>query len=356
MQRTRLALARAAAAHGRRFVGFVSHLPGEHANRRGSSSRRGHRSLAVGAATALLTIGLGAVPSNAVVPGANGRLVFVRVSCQHSCGYSVISANPDDTDEVVLAGPYTRDAFDDHFIVNWSPDGSSVVFMANQAIWQVGAEGTRLHRIFQASGSVFLDDGPAFTPDGKRIVFPRCCLAGQGQGLWSIRPDGTGLKQLTMEPATDGDGPADAAPQVAPDGRHIVFARCFPDRPCVVATVAANGSGLRELTASSAFGSGLPNWSPDSSRIVFTQHTSGGNANVASISPDGSDLRFLTDDTGPTGLSSDASYAPDGSRIVFAHALSTGGVDLFTMRPDGSDPIQLTRTSPAEMQPQWAAR
>jgi hypothetical protein len=42
----------------------------------------------------------------------------------------------------VLAGPYPRDAWDDHFIANWSPDGKTVIFMANQGIWQVNADGS----------------------------------------------------------------------------------------------------------------------------------------------------------------------------------------------------------------------
>jgi hypothetical protein len=34
------------------------------------------------------------------------------------------------------------------------------------AIWQVNANG-RHHRVFSAPHGTFLDDGPAFTPDGR---------------------------------------------------------------------------------------------------------------------------------------------------------------------------------------------
>jgi hypothetical protein len=61
-----------------------------------------------------------------------------------------VAADANDTNETLLAGPYARDAYDDSFIANWAPDGSSVIFMANQGIWQVNADGTGLHELFEA--------------------------------------------------------------------------------------------------------------------------------------------------------------------------------------------------------------
>ena len=47
------------------------------------------------------------------------------------------AADANDANETVLAGPYPDGAFDEHLIANWSPDGTSVIFMVNQGIWQV---------------------------------------------------------------------------------------------------------------------------------------------------------------------------------------------------------------------------
>src|ERR1051325_10937949 len=69
--------------------------------------------------------------SGAVVPGKNGRILFARCILVSKCGsdttaaWELVAANPDDTNETVLAGPYPRDAWDDHFIANWSPDGKT---------------------------------------------------------------------------------------------------------------------------------------------------------------------------------------------------------------------------------------
>ena len=185
--------------------------------------------LAVVMLVAMVTLGGSA---SAVVAGKNGRSVS-PASAARRCTWSIVAASPADTNERVLAGPYPRDVFDDHSIANWSPDASRVIFMADlgggQAIWQVNANGTGLHELFvpPADGNG-LDDGPAYTPDGKHIVFTRCCPEGFGYSLWMINADGTGLRDITVEQVVNGDGPADTTPQVAPNGNQILFNRCFP--------------------------------------------------------------------------------------------------------------------------------
>lgn len=318
------------------------------------------RSLYLTAVIAMASAGLTTIgaPASAVVPGANGRIVFARETCKPTCMYTIVAADSNDANETLLAGPYPRDAYDDHFIANWAPDGKSVIFMANQGIWQVNADGTGLHVLFQASADVGVDDGPTFTPDGKRIVFTRCCPEGFGYSLWMMNADGTGLKDLTTEPPTtaDGDGPADTQPQVSPDGKHIAFNRCFPDQPCVVATVNINGSHLRQLTDNSLFEAIHPNWSPDSKTIVFEmQHN--GTSDIATMNPDGSGLTQLTFTTPGKAFSRSPCFSPDGSKILFQYRPSTGAaVDLFTMNPDGSRVTQVTRTPTSERDPEWATQ
>lgn len=308
------------------------------------------------AALALLGVGVATAPTGAVVPGANGRIAFVRAHCQDTCTFRMVTADPDGSRPRVVAGPLPQQAIDDHPIVNWSPDGSSLIFMARQAIWQVNANGTGLHKIFQATKAVGVDDGPTFTPDGKHIIFSRCCPNNGGQTLWSMNPDGTGLTQLTRERLTNGDGPADTTPQVAPDGRHIVFNRCFPHRPCVVATVTIDGTHRHRVSPRSRFGTRLPNWSPDSRWLVFTSATRAA-SDIAVVRADGTGFHKLTHGMGKR-YSSDASYSPDGTKIIFVHGrVSVGGGDLFTIHPDGTGMTRVTRTAAtAELLPQWAVK
>ena len=153
------------------------------------------RVLAVIACAAGLLLASSAAPAGAVVPGANGRIVFARAKCsQTACHWWLISATPRDRFERVLVGPYPDSAIDEHFIGNPSPDGRWIVFMANQSIWMIRADGSQLHPIYQTDGSPGVDDGPTFTPDGKHVIFVRCCPKGFGYSLWQINTDGSGLR------------------------------------------------------------------------------------------------------------------------------------------------------------------
>ena len=251
----------------------------------------------------------------------------------------------------MVAGPYPRSVWDDHFVANWAPDGQSMIFMADlgtgQGIWQVNADGSDFHEVFAAPPGSGLDDGPAFTPDGTTIIFTRCCPRSSGYGLWRIHADGTGLRIVTTETvAPKVDGPSDNLPQVSPDGRTIAFHRNANGNR--IATVNIAGGRLRELTPA-GFDAQIPNWSPDGNRIVF-QSIFQSEANVWAVNPDGSGLTQLTFD----GASLNPSYSPDGTKIIFGHQNNDGERDLFTMNPDGSGVSQLTHTATSERFPQWA--
>ena len=312
-----------------------------------------------------------APPSSGVVPGNNGRILFARCIFVSKCGsnttvaWELVAANPDDTNETVLAGPYPREAWDDHFIANWSPDGKTVIFMAGifpiLGIWQVNADGTGLHELLHATsdGNGF-DDGPAFTPDGQHIVFTRCCPKNSGYSLWIMNADGTNLKKLTSENVPPSvDGPSDNLPQVSPDGtsvayhRNVVDARNPADDGDRIVVVNINGGNPRELTAP-ALDAQIPNWSPDSKQVVFETNPPGSYTQIGIVNADGSGYRQLT--FGGTKTASFApSFSPDGTKIVFTRYPSTGGLDLFIMNLDGSGVTQLTKTATPEVWAQWAA-
>jgi Tol biopolymer transport system component len=328
--------------------------------------------LALSAALPMMLLGIvvGGGSARAVVPGENGRIVFARCIHPFKCGsdsrptWELVAANPDDSDETVLAGPYPRSVWDDHFIANWSPDASSAIFMAQlgsrQAIWQVNADGTDLHKVFTAPRGTGLDDGPAFTPDGEHIIFTRCCPPSTGYALWSIRADGSGLKPVTDESVPPGvDGPSDNLPQVSPDGARIAYHRnvvtCADPNNCGnrVVTVNINGGNRVQLT-DPKFEAQIPNWSPDGKQIVFEMYPPKGGGEVGIVNADGTGFHRVTSGGGIT-YSFAPSFSPDGTKIIFTRAPATGGgTDLFTMNPDGSDVTRLARTAAIELWPQWA--
>jgi TolB protein len=105
-----------------------------------------------------------------------------------------------------------------------------------------------------------------------RIAFRRFLDAQHTWGaIFTIEPSGKGERQVTHPPK----GTVDDQPDWSPDGTQITFERCGPSS-CRVATVAADGTGLRYLTPACE-GQGLPlcsdirgpAFAPDGEHIVY---------------------------------------------------------------------------------------
>lgn len=143
------------------------------------------------------------------------------------------------------------------------------------------------------------DTEPAFSADGRTIAFSR------GGDLYSVRPDGSGQRQLTS------GAELDSVPIVSPDGKRVVFERrASVDAPADLYSVRALGGGLRALA------------------------TGGGDDHQADFSPDGRTIVYVRDsDAGP------------GTRE-----------DLVSMRSSGGGVVQLTRTNGVdEFKPRYFA-
>ena len=106
-----------------------------------------------------------------------------------------------------------------------------------------------------------------FAGENGRIAFRRFLDEDRTTGaVFTIRPDGTGERQVTSPPA----GFVDRNPDISPDGRRIAFER-EGESYDEIFVVDVNGSHLRQLTASpvgtlctlGGSCSGTPAWSPD---------------------------------------------------------------------------------------------
>ncbi|HVD40001.1 MAG TPA: hypothetical protein VNC16_03220 [Solirubrobacterales bacterium] len=170
------------------------------------------------------------------------------------------------------------------------------------------------------------DTEPNFSPDGRTIAFAR------GGDIYSVRPDGSGQRQLTSGPEVD------SLPKVAPNGRYVVFERRGAlGGPASLYTVGATGGGLRALTSSGDDHDAA--FSPDGKLIVFVRTTAGaegGNDDVYSIRPTGSGLARLTKTNGID------EFAPRffAGGVIYSRGESSEGpaayADIYTMRRDGT--------------------
>lgn len=183
----------------------------------------------------------------------------------------------------------------------------------------------------------------AAAPSGGAVVYSKSTLVeGEAKGgLFAVR--GGRLNQLT-------DDPTDTEPAFSPDGRTIAFVRggdLFSVRP--------DGSGLRHLTSGVALDS-TPLVSPDGKRVVFERRSSaGGQADLHVVRVLGGGLRALT-----RGQEDDrqADFSADGRLVVFVRD-SEGGAnrrdDLYSIRPSGAGLVRLTHTGVDEFHPRYFA-
>src|SRR5262245_45292080 len=152
-------------------------------------------------------------------------------------------------------------------------------------------------------------------------------------GIFVMRPDGTGIRQLTSFQTLNFDyqehglNLPDDHPAFSPDGRQLAFTSNRADADnWDLYVMNVNGSNVRRLTVSA----GLdiePVFSPDGTRIAWTSARAG-NLNIFTMNVDGSNVHQLTtsslEDIEPA-------WSPDGTQIAWTRVQGEDQKDVFIM-------------------------
>lgn len=171
----------------------------------------------------------------------------------------------------------------------WSPDGQKVIFLSRRS-------GQRASELFVVpAGSdeaTVIGNGeyPTWGPDG-RLVFKGWMSTGVGLRIGSA--DLTGLQTLTGDES-------DTAPAVSPDGTRVAF-MSRRDGDWNIYVVRSDGTGLTQVTDDPA-DDGLPAWSPDGKVVAFVSNRGGPWAAWAAVPESGAERQLFTLEGPPDGF------------------------------------------------------
>ena len=292
-------------------------------------------------------------PALATFPGQNGRIAFD--SDRHGGDIDLWTMRPGGGGQRNLTKG--SDAVDG--AANWSPDGRKIAFMSDRETarnpdprgktgpdFEIFVMNARGGNVRQVTDNELDDEDPAWSPNGRRIVFQRDLNPVRGKvnyDLFTMAADGTDERRLT-----DSRGVDDLQPNWSSRGR-IVFTSDRDGDDLELYTMRPDGSKVRRLT-SNRHNEEFPNWTPNGRKVLFhSEHD--GNFDVYRIRRNGGGVERLTSaDTGE-GL---PAPSPDGRLIAFFS--ERGSPDLFTMRRGGGGQTNRTNSEAFEFAPDWQAR
>jgi len=223
----------------------------------------------------------------------------------------------------------------------WSPGGQSLRFTIRDpdgaaSLWEVTAQGTRLHRLITAPADRRSDCCGSFSPNGDFYIF---------QAEFNGRSNISLLAKASSSPVQLTDGPLSfSAPVFSRNGKQI-FAIATQRRGELV----RYDSNRQDFTVYlSGISADHVEFSPDQRSIVYASYPE---AVIWRSGTDGRNRLQLS----PPGLTAwFPRWSPDGKQIVFMGTELGGPVKIYVVPSSGGAPEKVIPGAASEVDPNWS--
>jgi len=287
-----------------------------------------------------------------VTPGKNGLIYFENFD-ETTQTSDIFVVNPDGSGLRNVSKTETSDETEPAV----SPDAKLIAYVSNEGtdafhLRVMNSDGTGQRTLTAASGAQ--QGSPTWSPKGDQIAFSRCLTIDAETGdctnaqIAVIRADGSNLRVLTTRIADA----IDSRPAWSPNGKRIVFQRMNGEGQVSMWAVTPTGTSLRRLLNDESFVDRNPSFTPNGQRIIFYSDVSEHEA-IWQVNANGhGKKRLFSESPDPadptTGLGTEnPSVSPNGKQFVY-----TAGGDLWVAAINGKNRTQLTTAGGDE--PDWA--
>ncbi len=221
----------------------------------------------------------------------------------------------------------------------WSPDGKQIVFSSGVGnFWHLYVMTVEDRAVKQLTTGARIDLTPSWSVDGK-LAFSSTSAQVPQPAIYVLSADGSS-PPVKLSPANA----VDTSPAWSPDGKKIVFLsyRAAANN-CRLCVMDADGKNRQEIYSVDIPSWQIPAWSPDGKKIAYVESDGKGAVEVFVIDGDGSNRTQLSH---AGGVNKNPAWKPDGKQLAFVHQASS----LYLINSDGSgqkeilkDQVQLGR-------------